>query len=303
VRTFLRRRLGIAASDYNDDVEDALPVALDGLASWGVGQRLLDGALSGAERRASVRAEIARGTLPPGRLGIPVVRGLWPVVERLAAQARALGEQPRSVEVTLTLPDGRPVSGTVADVCGNVLRAVTFSRVRAGHRLAAWVRLLALSAAHPEEPFEAATVGRARSGSGVTVIRIPPLAADAADRRELALGHLEAFVDIYDRGMREPLPLGCSTSAAYAQASRAGDDALAAAREAWESGFRRYGEDALPEHQLVYGGAGRLEALLGPAPRADEHGDGWEMSETTRFARLSRRLWDPLLALEVVLER
>jgi exodeoxyribonuclease V gamma subunit len=85
VRTFLRRRLGIAAGDYNDDVEDALPVQLDGLASWGVGQRLLEGALSGAQRQASVRAEIARGTLPPGRLGIPVVRRLWPVVERLAA--------------------------------------------------------------------------------------------------------------------------------------------------------------------------------------------------------------------------
>ncbi len=303
VRTFLRRRLGITVGDYGDDVEDALPVALDGLARWGVGQRLLEGALSGADRQASVRAEIARGTLPPGRLGIPVVRGLWPTVQRLADQARGLGGPPRSVEVNLTLADGRVVSGTVSGVCGNVLRAVTFSRVRAGQRLAAWVRLLALSAAHPEEPFEAATIGRARAGPGVTVIRIPPLGGDAGSRRELALGHLDTFVDLYDRGMREPLPIACSTSAAYAQAGGAGSEPFAAAREAWESGFRRYGEDTLPEHQLVYGGVCRIEALLAQAPRGDEHGDGWEMSETTRFGRLSRRLWDPLLALEQVTER
>ncbi len=298
VRTFLRRRLGITVSDYNDDVDDALPVVLDGLASWGVGQRLLEGALSGADRQAGVRAEIARGTLPPGRLGIPIVRGLWPVVQRLATEALALGGEPRSVEVNLALADGRVVSGTVSGVCGDVLRTVTFSRVRPGHRLAAWVRLLALSAAHPEEPFQAATIGRARSGPGAAMIRIPALGADAGSRRELALGHLETFVDLYDRGMREPVPLACSTAAAYAQAARAGDDALSAARAAWESGFRSYGEDALPEHQLVYGGICRIETLLAPAPGGDEHGDRWDMSETTRFGRLSRRLWDPLLALE-----
>jgi exodeoxyribonuclease V gamma subunit len=303
VRTFLRRRLGVAVGDFNNDIQDSLPVQLDGLAGWGVGQRMLEGLLSGAEMRASVQAEIARGTLPPGRLGIPVVRRLSPLVQRLADAASALGEGPRSLEVNLTLSDGRAVSGAVAGVCDNLLRAVTFSRIRAGHRLAAWVRLLALTAAHPEEPFEAATVGRARQGAGVAVIRIPPLAADAGGRRELALAHLDSFVDVYDRGMREPLPLPCATSAAYAEARRAGGDGHSAARDAWESGFRRYGEDALPEHQLVYGGVRGINALLAPAPRSDEHGDGWETSETTRFGRLSRRLWDPLLALELVSER
>src|SRR5918999_2446588 len=41
VRAFLRQRLGISVAEYDDEVEDALPVELDGLGRWSVGQRLL----------------------------------------------------------------------------------------------------------------------------------------------------------------------------------------------------------------------------------------------------------------------
>jgi hypothetical protein len=41
-------------------------------------------------------------------------------------------------------------------------------------------------------------------------------------------------------------------------------------------------------------GFDRVVAQAG-APRADEDGVGWERSETTRFGRLARRLWDGLL--------
>jgi exodeoxyribonuclease V gamma subunit len=276
IRAFLRKRLGISVADYSDDLEDALPVQLDGLSEWNVGQRLLDARLAGAERRGAILAEIARGTLPPGQLGRPVIDKIEPVVDAIVAQAPAGAGT--SIDVRLALPDGRTLSGTVAGVVGDVLRTVTYSRVNPRHRIAAWVRLLAVQAAHPGREFEAVTAGRDREG-GVRVVRASGL--DAA----LALDHLMDLLQLYDRGMREPAPLYCLTSAAFA----AGENP----RQVWESG-KFPGEDAEPEHELVFGRV-PFDTITTAAARPDER---WDPDETRRFAQWARRLWDPVLEHE-----
>jgi exodeoxyribonuclease V gamma subunit len=310
VRAFLRQRLGISVSDFSDEVDDALPVELDNLERWGVGDRLLDACLAGADIDAAIAAEIARGTLPPGELGRPVVAGVRPIVEEIAKHAQELlspGAQPGSVDVKVALGGGRALSGTVPGVCGDTLRTVTFSRVNARHRLASWVRLLALTAAHPERPFEAATVGRAISGAPrgaqISTARIPALSSEAATRRAIALEHLVVLIDLYDRGMREPLPLAAQTSGAYAQAAAAGKNAEAAGRGAWESPWNYDKEDKDPEHQLALGGVKTFAELLDQPPGPDDAGDGWEEAETTRFGRYARRLWTGLLSVEALEHR
>jgi exodeoxyribonuclease V gamma subunit len=296
VRAFLRRRLGVRLRDVADDVEDSLPVELDGLGKWGVGQRLLEARLAGVEPRQAVLAEIARGTLPPGQLGKPLIDRVQPTVEQIVAHVPA-GDV-GSVDVRVALPGGRTLSGTVPGVAGDVLRTVTYSRVNARHRLAAWVRLLALTAAYPERRFEALTVGRAPVGSDASVTIATVRALDDG-----ALDHLAVILDLYERGMREPAPLAGLASAAYAIAARAGGDAVAAGRAAWESSHVVDGEDREPEHQLVLGGVRPFADLLVAAPRADEHGPWWDPHETRRFGRWARRLWDGLLQSERLEER
>jgi exodeoxyribonuclease V gamma subunit len=290
VRAFLRRRLGISVWDADDEVEDALPVELDSLETWQVGDRLLKARLAGTDSKSAYRAEIARGTLPPDMLGEPVIRTVLPTVEDIVKHVPATSTT--SVDVNVALPDGRTLRGTVPGVAGDTLLTVTYSRVNARHRIAAWVRLLALTAAHPGRPFEAVTVGRPKIDASVAIARIAPI-----DPGE-ALDHLAVLLDLYDRGMREPPPLACMTSAAYAAAARSGGGAIKAARSEWESDpFPK--EDVEPEHRLVLGIRG-FDELLEEAARADEVGSYWDQDETTRFGRWALRLWTGLLQSERV---
>ncbi len=310
VKAFLRQRLGISLTERSEDVDDALPVELDHLERWAVGDRLLTARLAGADLDACVAAEVARGSLPPGALAGPVLDDVCPAVEELVAAATELigtADDLRSVEVALRLPDGRLLVGTVPGVRGTLAATVIYSRVAPKHRLAAWARFLTLSAAHPAAGFQAITIGRRRADAPrrwqVTVARLAAFEGDPSGRREQALHHLGRLVELYDRGMCEPLPLYCETSAAHATARAAGEDAEDAARRVWQSDWNFPKEDSHPEHLLVLGGARSFAELLAAPPCDDEQGDAWAADERTRFGRYARRLWDGLLEREEVGDR
>jgi exodeoxyribonuclease V gamma subunit len=306
VRAFLRRRLGIGVGDFSADVDDALPVDLDALEQWDVGQRLLDALLQGADVQSAYRAEIARGHLPPGKLGVPVVKKLLSTVTEIAqaAEAETGAKTADTVDVRISLDDGRIVSGTVAGVRGEALLTTTFSRVAPKHRLAAWVRLLALSASDPATAHRAVTIGKRRDkGDGITVASIAPLGWDAGSRGAFARGRLATLVDLHDRAMREPLPIACKTTAAYARAVHGGADPMHVASRAWEGDFNRPGEADEPEHLLAHGEALSFAALCEGPPRADEQGPGWAPGEVSRFGRLALRLWGDLLDVEECSDR
>ena len=301
-RAFLRQRLGVGGSARLEDVDDALPVELDGLERWSLGERLLEALVAGAGEKDAIAAEIARGELPPGLLAQPVLADVYPIVEQLVAAAADHvpgSEASASVDVRVTLPGGRALIGTVPGVRGDVVAALTYSKIAPKHRLTAWVNLLALAAARPDRAYEAVTLGRLRAdgpkGKQVTVSRIRlPIAPD--ERRATALRRLAVLVDLFDRGMREPLPLWCSTSAAYAAAVAAGKDGPAAAGKQWTD--RYTGEERDADHVLVLGGTRTVDELFAEPPRDDEQGDGWAVEERSRAGRYARRLWDDLLAAE-----
>jgi len=292
----------MSLGDWSEEVDDALPVELDGLQVWGVGQRILDARLGGAGMDACVASELARGQLPPGEFSNAVVARIRSATDALVAAAPP-SETPDSVEVNIRLDDGRLLVGTVAGVVGQIVRTVTFSRVGPKHRIAAWARYLALAVARPDRALDVVTIGRRRGdGSIGCQITVATLAA-AAMESSSARRHLHDLVDLYDRGMCEPLPVYCATSAAYARAAGVGRNAHAAARSAWETGRHFPGEDAGPEHQLVLGGVRNFEDLLVATPYEGEDGAGWDEAESTRFGRYARRMWDGLLHTETVDDR
>jgi exodeoxyribonuclease V gamma subunit len=311
VRAFLRRRLGIRTRSYDDEVSDALSIELDNLERWGVGQRLLDARMRGTDRREACLAEIARGLLPPDKLGKPIVDAVEPIADAIALTAADYctpGDGGDPLDVRVTLPDGRLLTGTIPAARGDVLLATTFSRLGYKQRLSAWVRLVAATASHPDRELRAVTIGRGSGDDDVRTSEVA-IAGDTAEARyQAAIEELELLVGLLDLGMGEPLPLYCKTSAAYAEAARGGRDPIDPATHQWESGHSKsHGwisrENEEPEHLIVLGDAVAFPRLLEAAPGPQESGDGWAVDEPSRLGRLARRLWDGLLDREQVSSR
>lgn len=286
-RAFLRARLGITLAGRGEELRDALGLELDTLGRWRVGQRLLEALEHGIGAREAALAEIARGTLPPGALGEQALRPILAVAQLLSRSVHAhVGAvEPTSIQAAVGFADGTRLSGTVAGVRRDVLVNVSYSRLDARDRLAAWVRLLALCAAHPERAFEAVTIGRAPAQSDpqqkaeVCISRLRAPGEDASTREALARVELEKLLALRAQGLRAPLQLPALSTYAFADAvygARA--DALEAARAAWCSRYRFAGEDSEAEHRLLFADGLDWDAL---GERALE-------------------LWQPLLERETV---
>ena len=284
---FLRQRLDVAVRFEQDEPSDALPVELNALEQWSIGERLLRDRLAGMSEEDCRQAEWRRGVLPPGPLGArtleDVLYDVRPLVERTAALRAAAR---RTVDVAVQLPDGRQVRGTVAGLHDSCLVTVTYSKLGPAVRLRAWIAMLALSSAHPETLWGAASVGRGDPGQplGATV---QPL------EQEYAQDILGELVALYDRGLREPLPLPVKSAAAYAEARYKGIEVPEGERRAgqkWTSGtYPGEGEDLA--HIQVWGRNTPFDVLL-KAPPDDSGG------ERTLFGELAVGLWFPLLERE-----
>ena len=284
VRAFLRQRLGVSVAEYSDEIEDGLPVELDHLEQWGVGDRLLRARLTGVDARTAALAEIARGTLPPGVLGLPVIESVLPEVEDIVGAAEALlgpASDLGSVDVRVPLAD-RPH--------GQRHRPRHRRRPPARHRLLAREPAPApgrLGApARPQRRLPRARLHRRDRRPRPQ--EEPPRHAGPARPARPATAHeaLEELIALYDEGLREPLPIYSDTTAAYVEAVANDGKPRKAGADKWESG-RFDGEGRDPEHVLVLGGEPSFEAVLA---------DG-------RFAALAHRLWDRLLAHEHLEDR
>ena len=298
VEWFLRERLGIYVNGTREEPEDRLPIELSSLEEWGVGDRLLKAVLEGAELEAALNAERARGLLPPHPLAEPVLDFVVPVVEQLAQQVRDMPcfESPAgSVEINLRLPSGRIVVGTVPGVRDSTVVSCVYSKLGPKHRLESWVRLLAIASSGTVPSAAAVTLGRSgsRKATSVAVSELRLNGTDV-DPVSSAAAMLDRLVDLYERGMREPLPMYCKTSAEWVARYRTGDGSERNAQKAWD-GDLFDGESAEEAHLLVLGGRVPFHSIFEALPLPDECGLGWVESEPSRFGRLSRRLWDDLL--------
>ncbi|GAB2639718.1 exodeoxyribonuclease V subunit gamma [Nocardioides ginkgobilobae] len=286
------QRLDLALPREDDPLLDALPVELDQLQRWQVGDRLLHDLLTGADPEQARQQEWRRGELPPGQLGWRLLTELVSQVVPIAEEVARLRTRPATqVDVDVDLGGGRRLRGTVPEVFGDRLVPVSFSRLGATHRLTSWIRLLALAASDEERSWTAHTVGRPTStrapGAWATSLLGP------VDHRAVDL--VRDLVALRDAGLCEPLPIPLKASLSYARVRRTQgsvDEALRKAGWDWEDG-RYPGECSDPAHVAAWGRGAALPGLdLAPGPGEESPG------ETSRFGALAMRLWSPLLTSE-----
>ena len=233
-----------------------------------------------------LRVERARGTLPPGVLEGTYVAKLSSEIDDMleAAAGRGIGPgTPATVDVDVALPDGTRVVGAVALGLGGPARGpgrIQFTRPKESYRLEAWLDLMVLTARDPGTDWHSVVVTRAKDASS-TIRPVELVAAQAPDRRAMALDALTRIVGLYRAGRRQPLPLFASHSPAV-HAGGSSDDT-------WQDS-RGLGDGTRPAVRLVFGDVdvdelGQLEPLDGDPP-----GPGG------RVERFARHLWGTVAA-------
>ncbi|WP_454166107.1 exodeoxyribonuclease V subunit gamma [Gordonia iterans] len=300
---FVRQRLGAMLPRRDETHPDELEVDLDGLAQWKIGDRHLRGFLGGEDPRVLGAAELRRGSLPPFAIGAAL---LAPIEEKAQAigqlaQTHRAHDHGDTVDVLHELPDGRRLYGTVGDVFDEQLVAVTYSRLKPGHRLSAWIRLLAIAVGASRTVTEAVVVGGGRGRRAeMRRLRLPD------DPGEI----LRRLIAVRDAGLRAPLwlPPAAAEAAARGYASGRPAIALKAVRGLgrWEFKDPYAGlvldddpdpERVLPVDALIgMAGAAPFVELAPELPEVVEH-DGHTPAGQS-FVRLARAVFGPLLAEE-----
>jgi exodeoxyribonuclease V gamma subunit len=253
-----------------DGVEDAMPVDINALEEWTVGDRMLDDMLHGMDPAQARDAEWRRGMLPPGRLGWRKATEICEQAAMLAGAARAYRTaEPDAIDVNVDL-GGRRLTGTVSPVFGDRLVSVTYSKLDGRHLLQSWIPLLALLAHDPTRDWTAICIGRAKK---TTTPRQDTLRRPA----DSAVDLLADLVAMYDEGRRSPLPLPAKTSYAWAEAVHTHGDPERSAGYRWKSD-RYPGDDAEPAHVRTWGAGAWLKVLIDAG-----------------LDRYARRLWLPML--------
>lgn len=309
VRTLLRRRLGLSLGEDDRRVEDRDPTELDGLQRWRISEELLAQRLEGRAPRAWQQRQLATGTVPVGGLGAVALAG---VEERVEVVTAAFGAQPGPdrvvpIDLAVELPPGPGIAGWTPDgglrltgsvhLRGQRIVTVQMSSIKAKHRLAAWVRLLAVAAARPELAVDALLIGPPAGDDGqATTCQLDPALlceVDTPSVAEVARSHLGVLLRLYLRAHVQAVPMLPETARALAVATRQGRDDPAGShpvRAAWEGRPGGRGRPRVP--------GDRDDAYLVQALGAEVELDALLAAHPGLVGDIAA-VWEPILAAEV----
>jgi exonuclease V gamma subunit len=245
-RFFLTRRLDIRLPRLEAGLLEREPMELGGLDYFELKNELLEKRLAG-QKLLELRASfLASGRLPVGQLGEIRYRELCDSIEDLYARLLRYQPQERAevAELDLVLGDFRVV-GRFPHVTSKALLAYRPSQITPKDRMRTWVRHVAWCAtATAGYPRHSVLVGEQARVQMPGALEYQPLETKAAR------GVLAELLELYWRGLREPLRFFPKTSLKFAEIDlnngergpETWRDSLGKARGEWETDRFKEGE-------------------------------------------------------------
>ncbi|MCL2783096.1 MAG: exodeoxyribonuclease V subunit gamma, partial [Propionibacteriaceae bacterium] len=273
-RYLLRQACGLQLPDITQVADDRLPIDLDALGNWTLGQAMVDDLLAGVPPQQARTRALSRPECPPGALGVRAVNGLLNQAFALSQQVLAVGAVDDAVSVDLVWGDVR-LGGAVPTRGGAVVVA-RFGRLKPLQLITCWVRLLAVSASlsHDDAPL----TGHAVSSNGRRTLLAPPPSRSRALLCEIAA--------LTRQAAHQLVPLPIETSAALADvfgwAARGTHNGASGDvdRQATDAFAGRFGEGKQPTWQALLGEPSLVNLRRVGPPGVDE---------------LSAWLWRPVM--------
>ncbi len=247
-RYLLQQRLGIRLDEGEGLLENSEPFEVDYLSGISLRARML----ASNNRQHCYEQEAASGHLPHGEPGRVIFNDHWLNVEafkqRLDELALPVNREPLSIEVNLSLGDLQ-LNGQLNGVTPQgILRTIPHP-LWANQHLSFWLNHLILNSVKP-----AGVELTSLCLDSEKLYQLKPL--KEADQQ------LQQLLQLYWRGLSQPLPLLPKSSLTYAEqraADKSEEQALSKAKERWFGSYYFDGESEKPYFKLAFRGQQPLD--------------------------------------------
>lgn len=208
---YVRTKLRITLPAQHDDVVEDVTLWPGSLQERRLGADLIEARRSGANTEQWLHLRSIGGGLPPGELRGQFLSDLSTSVDRLFAVDDVAYGITGSVGIDTTV-DGQAIEDSI-DVCGQQLVTMAYSKWHPRHRLAAWLRLSALTVARPDVVWESVLVALhwSEGASGKSYPAVCDrfvMAGNSSDERESSAQVALTFaLDMRRRGLCSAIPL------------------------------------------------------------------------------------------------
>ena len=240
----LKRIIGLSFDRDYETVPDKEIFRISGLPGYKIGEEMLECALRGGDLNELFHVMKVSGRLPHGTAGLGAYEMLLAEIEAFARHLKRelSGRKTRDVDLDLSIA-GFHISGRVHDLSESGVIKYRFARIRAKDHIGIWIDLLMLGAAGKSLPVSPSFIlGREEKWK-----YLPP---------QNAAEILADILEMYSRGIREPLFFFPETSLSYAELLNQGvneKEALKQAGKKWRGDAYSGGEGSDPYFRRCFG--------------------------------------------------